>query len=126
MAGPGDRSVGIKRKVLGVIRYYCDGCDKGEGDMTNRTMTTWRAADPSELILEHEFITSLDGLDEWDDPVELIEEVWELVSRRRVRVGPVCRALGCAEEATHWGLCEAHAREDDPEAFEEPEERTSE
>lgn len=82
------------------------------------SMTTWRAADPRDLILDYAFVTSLDGFEEWDEPVELIEEVWTLTSRRWVRAAVPCSEPGCDDEATHWGLCEAHAREDDPEAFE--------
>ena len=95
--------------------------------MTERTMTTWRPVAPSDDFFGLGFITSLDGwFDDVDEPVELIEEVWELVSIRTVRVGGQCSEVGCDADATHWGLCEAHAREDDPQAFEGPEERMSE
>lgn len=30
-----------------------------------------------------------------------------------------CSEADCNADATHWGLCEAHAREDDPEAFDD-------
>lgn len=52
-------------------------------------------------------------LDELDDETEVIEEVWELKSSRAFSRS--CH--DCEEPAKHWGLCETHAREDDPEYF---------
>lgn len=52
---------------------------------------------------------------EWaNDPTEyeMVRMTVEVVERRTF---PSCRE--CDQPAAHWGLCEHHAREDDPEAF---------
>ena len=85
----------------------------------DRSMTTWRALDPRELILDYTFTLTLDDFEDWDEPVELVEEVWVLESRTVVRTVVPCSEPRCEAEATRWGLCEAHAREDDPDAFED-------
>ena len=43
------------------------------------------------------------------------EMVRMTVERIAVRTLPTCR--DCDDPAAHWGLCEKHAREDDPSAF---------
>lgn len=55
---------------------------------------------------------------EWSDPAEyeIVRFVGEVVARKTL---PTCDTHGCDEPAAHWGLCETHAREDDPEYFEE-------
>lgn len=89
------------------------------------TMTTYRAQDPEELILDHEWVTSIDELQEMADasgePIRLVKEVWVRQSVEDVTLTAECGEIGCMSEATHWGLCEVHAREDDPEAFDDEE-----
>ena len=80
--------------------------------MTDERMTTYRRAD-GELIDEFGWVTDL-GPYEWDEPTEFVVEVWERVSVRTITL-PTCSQ--CERPATHWGLCEPHAREDDPGAF---------
>lgn len=81
-----------------------------------------RRAD-GEQMGEYTFVAVLDERDwtpaEMDaecvfDPVvyELVKMTVEVIGTRTL---PVCRE--CDAPATHWGLCEIHAREDDPEAF---------
>ena len=83
------------------------------------TMTTYRPANPDEFVTEWTWQTTLDWAREAAEtvPVEVIEERWQLVERKTYTVRESCHQIGCEADATHWGLCEAHAREDDPEAF---------
>lgn len=78
------------------------------------TMVTYKMADGSSVAGEFGWVSSLDYFDEDDEPSDVVEEVWSLVSRRTITVGPKCH---CGEVAIFWGLCEKHAREDDPEHF---------
>jgi hypothetical protein len=89
--------------------------------LTRRTpaageITTYRRADgePIDGYMVG-WTTTLGGL-EFGEPTEIVEEVWVLKSERCFTL-PTCRQ--CEEPATHWGLCETHAREDDPTTFEE-------
>lgn len=56
-----------------------------------------------------------DDADYADEPVvyEMVKMTVEVVGTRTL---PKCH--DCDDPATHWGLCEKHAREDDPEHFE--------
>ena len=83
------------------------------------TMTTYRPAKPEEFVTEWTWQTTLDWAHEIAEfePVEVVEETWQLVERKTVTVAAWCSEITCHEQATHWGLCEMHAREDDPEAF---------
>jgi hypothetical protein len=45
---------------------------------------------------------------------EMVRMIAEVVDRRTL---PLCREHGCADLAAYWGLCEPHARDDDPEYF---------
>ena len=82
------------------------------------TLTTYKLANGDLWADEYSFVTDLDG---WtDDPEEafnVIEEVWVRQSMRIIHIAPKCRDFRCDEDAEFWGLCEAHAREDDPEYF---------
>lgn len=87
------------------------------------SMTTYRPANPAKFVTEWTWQTTLDWAHdaaEWD-PVEVIEERWVLVERKTYTVRETCSESGCAADATHWGLCETHARTDDPTAFTDPE-----
>jgi hypothetical protein len=83
-------------------------------------MTTYRRADGRLLGGEWSFATDIESCEaegEWSDvPIEYVEEKWMRVAVRRF-VLPVCNGIGCDAPATFWGLCEKHAREDDPTAF---------
>ena len=80
-----------------------------------------------ELIYGEYAWMSADGPDDWtiaieggDDEAteyEIVRMVVEPVAKRTL---PECREAGCTVPAAFWGLCEPHAREDDPSAFEEP------
>lgn len=52
-----------------------------------------------------------------DEPLEfeMVKATLEVVETRTL---PQCRE--CDAPAEFWGLCETHAREDDPSAFDEP------
>lgn len=52
----------------------------------------------------------------WDGPVEY-DLVTLVVQGVETRTLPVCSR--CDQPAVHWGLCEPHAREDDPDHFTE-------
>lgn len=82
-----------------------------------KEMTTYRRAD-GDTIGYHDFVCDRECCEEWaeDDvyPIEFVEERWVLASERRFTL-PICKE--CDQPATYWGLCEAHAREDDPDAF---------
>lgn len=80
-------------------------------------MTTYHRADGELISGEFSFVTELEWFDYDEEPTELVEEVWTLKSSRPITVGPTCDR--CDEPASHWGFCEKHAREDDPDAFEE-------
>lgn len=89
--------------------------------MPDDTMTTYRRADGEPLDGDLvEWSTSRDYLDwcEFEEPTEIVEEVWTLQSRRTFTL-PTCSEHSCDEAAKFWGLCERHAREDDPEHFAE-------
>jgi len=85
------------------------------------TMTTFRPEHPEEFFTEWTWQTTLDWAHDAAHtvPVDVIEERWQLVERRTFTVTEPCGEIGCPESATHWGLCEAHAREDDPTAFDD-------
>lgn len=87
--------------------------------MNPETMTTYRPADPEKWVTEWTWQTTLDWARDAaiSGPVEVIEERWQLVERKTYTVREECGELDCEAHAAHWGLCEAHAREDDPEAF---------
>lgn len=67
-----------------------------------------------------------DGPDDWtvaiegdeDEAIEweIVRMIVEPVARRTL---PECRESNCTTPAAYWGLCEPHAREDDPSAFDE-------
>ncbi len=88
-------------------------------DVNQKTMVTYRPADPDEFILEHDWVTTLEWFETLDEPVRLVREEWQLVSSEEFTLTPECAEADCKEPAEHWGLCEGHAREDDPEWFEE-------
>lgn len=52
----------------------------------------------------------------WDGPVDY-DLVTLVVQGVETRTYPLCSNPGCETVATHWGLCEPHARLDDPEHF---------
>lgn len=82
------------------------------------TMTTYRMKDGT-AVDNFGWVSTLDWFDDYDKPVELIKEVWVRRSVEELRLTEQCSEIGCTAEATHWGLCEQHAREDDPEAFDD-------
>jgi hypothetical protein len=45
---------------------------------------------------------------------EMVRMVVDVLERRTL---PTCREHGCVVPARYWGLCEPHARVDDPEYF---------
>jgi hypothetical protein len=57
-----------------------------------------------------------DGEDGFFGPAvyEMVRMDVEVLERRTL---PVCREHGCVAPARFWGLCEPHARVDDPEYF---------
>jgi hypothetical protein len=79
-------------------------------------MTTYKRTDGGYIAGEYEWVGAPDYLDAEaeDEPVEFVEEVWVRESARTFTL-PTCRE--CDETATHWGLCEKHARQDDPSYF---------
>ena len=85
------------------------------------TMVTYRPADPKKFETEWGWQTTLDWAEDAAEcePVEVIEETWQLIERQTYTVREPCGEIGCEADATYWGLCEAHAREDDPEAFDD-------
>ena len=88
-------------------------------DTEKPTMTTYKMADASMVNEEFGWVTDLEYFEDEEEPTEVIEEVWVLKSSRTITVGPQCSE--CGDPATHWGLCEKHARIDDPESFRFPE-----
>lgn len=84
------------------------------------SMTTFKRADGDLMAGEYTFVCDIESVEadiEYaDEPIEFVEERWERVYVRTFTL-PTCRQ--CNDPATHWGLCEKHAREDDPSAFEE-------
>ncbi len=56
-----------------------------------------------------------DGIDD-ATVYQLVKMTVEVVATRTL---PECSEAGCETPASHWGLCEAHAREDDPDYFAE-------
>jgi hypothetical protein len=83
-----------------------------------RSMVTYRRAD-GEPIGDFDFVLDTEYLDddaEWGAPVAYVKERWVLAEDEQFTL-PTCRQ--CDEPAEHWGLCLAHAMEDDPEAFTE-------
>ena len=89
-------------------------------------MTTYRRADGELIHDQYSFVTTLDtcprDAETGDEPSEYVEEVWVLQSSRTL-VFPLCAE--CDAPATHWGLCEPHAREDASETFEDSPENAS-
>ena len=78
---------------------------------------TYRLTSGDPIMGEFSFMTSLDGwTEDLDEATEIVEEVWVLKSSRIFTL-PTCAE--CDEPATYWGLCETHARIDDPESFAE-------
>ena len=66
----------------------------------------------------------VDGPDDWPDWLDDDEATEYEIARHEVevvarKVLPLCAETGCDEPAKHWGLCSEHAREDDPEFFED-------
>lgn len=101
---------------------YGSRCPMPEAE-ARETMITYRPANPAEFATEWTWQTTLDWAHdaaEWE-PVEVIEERWVLVERKAYTMHATCSGVGCDADAAHWGLCEAHAREDDPGAFTDPE-----
>lgn len=84
-------------------------------------MATYKRADGEPIAGEYAFVTDREYVEDEayyaEGPVEFVEQVWELVGERRFTL-PKCAQ--CDEVATYWGLCEKHAREDDPDAFDTP------
>lgn len=82
-------------------------------------MTTYKRADGELMCGEWGWVTEMDSVEAeaYDaiEPIEFIEEVWVRQSVRTFKL-PTCNQ--CDEDAEYWGLCEKHAREDDPEHFE--------
>ncbi len=86
------------------------------------TMYAIRRTD-GELIWDEYAFMTVAGPDDWapveDDYADEAVE-YEMV---RTEVYPVARRMlpsckdGCGEPARYWGLCEKHAREDDPDHF---------
>lgn len=83
-------------------------------------MTTYKRADGELMFGEWRFAGDMESCEDEArdslDPIEYVEEQWVRVGERRFTL-PLCH--DCDSPATHWGLCEAHAREDDPEHFAE-------
>jgi hypothetical protein len=81
-------------------------------------MMTYKRADGELIHGDWVFALDREALDNEaeyaDAPIEYVEQRWALVSERRFFL-PICGS--CDAPATHWGLCERHAREDDPEHF---------
>lgn len=94
-----DGTSGAEEVIYAIRR--ADGQDMGDYRFCTTTEGDWSAAE--------------DDADESLAPVEyqLLKMVVEVVERK---VLPLCSI--CDRPATHWGLCEAHAREDDPSYFE--------
>lgn len=82
--------------------------------MDKTTMTTYRRADGELIYGEFSFVCDTEFFEDADETTEYVEEVWELKAARTFTL-PLCTQ--CDRPATHWGLCEKHAEEDDPEAF---------
>lgn len=57
-------------------------------------------------------------VEDWDGDAEgefeMVRMTVEIVARRTL---PECSEGGCTVPAEFWGLCERHAREDDPDYF---------
>lgn len=91
-----------------------------EQAVETRRMTTYTRADGDTIGDDWAFSLDIEtcenDADNSDEPVEFIEQVWVLESERKFTL-PTCRE--CDEVARHWGLCEKHAREDDPDAFDD-------
>lgn len=86
--------------------------------LPSRQMTTYSRADGEHIGEGWAFVLDVEACEyeaEYTDaPIEFVEQRWVLESERTFTL-PVCRQ--CDQPATHWGLCETHAREDDPEYF---------
>lgn len=92
--------------------------------MTPEVMYLVRRSDGEHMDDDNFLWIHVDGPDDWDaavmdaetapEPIEyeIVRASLEVVGRRML---PTCKE--CDAPATHWGLCEAHAREDDPTAF---------
>lgn len=84
------------------------------------TMTTYKRADGEMIAGEYGWVTEMESVaaeaEDAEESIEFVEEVWTLQSRRTF-IFPVCGADGCQEAIQFWGLCEKHAREDDPDSF---------
>lgn len=88
-------------------------------------MTTYKRADREMIAGEYGWVTEMESVEaeayDAHESIEFVEEVWTLQSRRTFLL-PVCGAGDdCQEPIKFWGLCEKHAREDDPSAFEDEE-----
>lgn len=56
--------------------------------MSDETWTTYKMADGSDVWGEYGFVTELDWFEDCDDPTEIAEEAWRLVTRRKGTVYP--------------------------------------
>lgn len=80
--------------------------------MTETPFVTYRNADREPICGEYSFVTDLDyWFDDIDEPVELVEEVWDLRVRRTFWQVPnicyeSCSALDCDEDAESWRMVE--------------------
>lgn len=73
-------------------------------------MTTYKRADRDLIYGEYGWVTDLDYFDDADDPIELVEEVWERRSTRRIVKLPNAYSCAvedeepCEEDADAWWL----------------------